>query len=67
MCYPSWKSFFFRGNGRKEMFYLMMHSTCYLRLYGVRDMVKDRSDNERGNLLPPLHGLLFSINSKGLF
>ena len=28
-------------------------------------MVKDHSDSERGNLLPP-HGILFSINSKGL-
>ena len=27
-------------------------------------MVKDHSDSERGNPLPP-HGLLFSINSKG--
>ena len=34
----------------------------YLRLYGIRHMVKDHSDSERGNLLPP-HGLLFSINS----
>ena len=29
-------------------------------------MVKDHSDSERENLLPP-HGLLFSINSKGSF
>ena len=29
--------------GRKEMFYLMAHSThLYLRLYGVRHMVKDQ-------------------------
>ena len=35
----------------------------YLRLYGVRHMVKDHSDSEKGNPLPP-HGLLFSINSK---
>ena len=34
-------------------------NTFYLRLYGVRHMVKDHSDSERGNLLPP-HGLLFS-------
>ena len=32
--------------------------TFYLRLCGVRHMVKDHSDSERGNLLPP-HGLLF--------
>ena len=30
-------------------------------------MVKDHSDSERGNLLPPLHGLLFPISSKGSF
>ena len=30
-------------------------------------MVKDHSDSERGNLLPPLHGLLFPINSRGSF
>ena len=41
-------------------------NTFYLRLYGVRHMVKDHSDSERGNLLPP-HGLLFSIDSKGSF
>ena len=31
--------------------------TFYLRLYGVRHMVKDHSDSEKGNLLPP-HRLL---------
>ena len=34
--------------------------------YGVRHMVKDHSDSERGNMLPP-HGLLVPINSKGSF
>ena len=29
-------------------------------------MVKDHTDSERGNLLPP-HGLLFPISSKGSF
>ena len=33
-------------------------NTFYLRLYGVGHMVKDHSDSERGNPLPP-HGLLF--------
>ena len=42
-------------------------NTFYLRLYGVRHMVKDHSDSERGNPLLPLHGLLFSISSKGSF
>ena len=38
-------------------------NTFYLRLYGVRHMVKDHSDSENGNPLPP-HRLLFPINSK---
>ena len=42
-------------------------NTFYLRLYGVRHIVKDHSDKEKGNPLPPLHGLLLSINSKGSF
>ena len=41
-------------------------NTFYLRLYGVRHMVKDLSDSEKGNPLPP-HRLLFPINSKGSF
>ena len=38
-------------------------NTFYLRLYGVRHMIKD---NERENSLPP-HGQLFPISSKGSF
>ena len=38
-------------------------NTFYLRLYGVRHMVKDHSDSERGNPLSP-HRLLLSINKK---
>ena len=41
-------------------------NTFYLRLYGVRHMVKDHSDSEKGNPLP-LHRLLLSINSKSSF
>ena len=41
-------------------------NTFYQRLYGVRHMVKDHSDSEKGNPLPP-HRLLLSINSKGSF
>ena len=55
--------------GRQEgnIFLLTTHSTHFiLRLYGVGHMVKDHSDSERGNPLPP-HGLLFPINSKGYF
>ena len=39
-------------------------NTFYLRLHGVRHMVKDHSDSERGNPLPP-HGLRFPSSSKG--
>ena len=41
-------------------------NTFYLWLYGVGHMVKDHSDSERGNPLPP-HGLFFPISSKGSF
>ena len=41
-------------------------NTFYLRLYGVRHMVTDHSDSEKGNPLPP-HRLLLSSNSKGSF
>ena len=41
-------------------------NTFNLRLYGVRHMVKDHSDSEKGNPLAP-HRLLLSINSKGSF
>ena len=41
-------------------------NTFYLRLYGVGHMVKDHSDSERGNPLPP-HRLLLPINNKDCF
>ena len=41
-------------------------NTFYLQLYGVRHMVKDHSDSQKRNSLPP-HRLLLSINSKGSF
>ena len=41
-------------------------NTFYLRLYGVKHMVKDHSDSEKGNPLPP-HRLLFPIHSKSSF
>ena len=53
----------------REMFSVTTHATVingYLRLYGVRHMVKDHSDSEKGNPLPP-HRLLFPINNKGSF
>ena len=41
-------------------------NTFYQRLYGVRHMVEDHSDSEKGNPLLP-HRLLLSINSKDSF
>ena len=56
------------ARGRKEGNVLFNDAlnTFYLRLYGVGHMVKDHSDSERGNPLPP-HRLLLLINSKGSF
>ena len=51
---------------RKTIFYDVLN-TFYVQLYDVRHMVKDHRDNERGNPLPPLHGLPFPISSKGSF
>ena len=58
----------YSDNERKEGNVLFNDTlnTFYLRLYGVRHMVKDHSDSERGNPLPP-HGLLLPISSKGSF
>ena len=50
----------------REMFYLTTHSTHFIYGYMASDMVKDHSDSEKGNPLPP-HRLLLSINSKGSF
>ena len=55
-----------RKEGKRYILFNDALNTFYLRLYGVRHMVKDHSDSERGNPLPP-HGLLFPINSKGSF
>ena len=52
--------------GEREMFYLKTHSTHFIYGYMASDMVKDHSDSEKGNPLPP-HRLLLSINSKGSF
>ena len=54
-----------RKEGRKEGNVLSNDAlhTFYLRLYGVRHMVKDHSDSESRNPLLP-HRLLFPINSK---
>ena len=56
-----------REEGRKEVFYLTTHTTHFI--YGYMDvghMVKDHSDSERENSLPP-YGLLFPSSNKGCF
>ena len=61
---PLFSTFFYLKNERKEMFLFNdALNTFYLWLYGV----KDYSDSERGNKLPPFHGLFFLISSKGSF
>ena len=52
--------------GERNVLFNDALNTFYIWLYGVRHMVKDNSDSEKGNLLPP-HRLLLSINSKGSF
>ena len=55
-------SLVFIGMKLWKCFYLTSHSTHFI--YGY--MVKDHSDSEKGNPLPP-HRLLFPVNSKGSF
>ena len=51
----------------REMLFLKTHSTHFIYGYMASDhAVKDHSDSEKGNPLPP-HRLLFPINSKGSF
>ena len=55
------------STGRKEMFYLTTHSTYFI--YGCMTldiiMVKDHSDSERGNPLPPL-GYSFRLAARDI-
>ena len=62
----TWTSPSFPVSKEANVLYNDALNTFYLRVYGVRHMVKDHSDSEKGNPLPP-HRLLFSINSKGSF
>ena len=43
----------FQGRKEGNVVFNDALSTFYLRLYGVIHMVKDHSDSERGNPLPP--------------
>ena len=51
---------------QERIYYLMTHSTHFIYGCMTSDMDLDYSDNKRGNLLPPLYGLLFQISKKGL-
>ena len=62
----NWRSSTSRKRKEGNILFNDALNTFYLRLYGVRHMVKDHSDSQRGNPLPP-HGLLFPINSRGSF
>ena len=44
--------------GERNVLFNNAFNTFYLRLYGIKHMVKDHSDSEKGNPLP-LHRLLF--------
>ena len=63
--YYCFKLYLYRERERNVLFNDALN-TFYLRLYGVRHMVKDHCDSEKENTLPP-HRLLLSINSKGSF
>ena len=60
------QGFVYEGERERNVLFNDALNTFYLRLYGVRHMVNDHSDSEKGNPLPP-HRLLFPINSKGSF
>ena len=62
LCYPVYLMVHIKGRKEENVLF----NRFYLRLYGVTHMVKDHSDSEKGNLLPP-QGLIFVISSKGSF
>ena len=53
LCFVVLGGVFSAEDGRKEMFYLTTHSTHFICGCMASDMVKDHSDSEKGNLLPP--------------
>ena len=55
-----------KGRQDGNVLFIDTLNTFYLRLYGVRHMIKDHSDSEKVNPLPP-HELLFAISNKGSF
>ena len=55
-----WFNTFKKGRKEGNVLFNDTLNIFYLRLYGVRHMVKDHSDSERRNPLPP-HRLLFLL------
>ena len=51
----------------KNFLFINALKTFYLQLNGIWHIVKDHLDSKRGNMLLPLHGLLFLIINKGSF
>ena len=66
LCSRYWAVVLLHAERERNVLFNDALNTFYLRLYGVRHMVKDHSDSEKGNPLPP-HRLLLAINSKGYF
>ena len=64
--WPIYNNKVWKGERERNVLFNDALNTFYLRLYGVRHMVKDHSDSEKGTPLPP-HRLFLSINSKGSF
>ena len=54
------------GERERNVLFKDALNTFYLRLYGIRHMVMDHSDSDKGNPLPP-HWLLFSISIHRIF
>ena len=50
---------FMRNKEGRKILYNDTLNTFYLQSYRVRHMIKDQSDSQRGNPLPPLHEPLF--------
>ena len=53
----------FCGRQEGNILFNNTHNTFHLQLYGIRYMVKDHSDSERGNPLPP-HGYSFQLAAR---
>ena len=54
-----------QGKGRKQI--CIFNDIHFSYGYMASDMVKDYSISKRGIPLPPLHGILYPISSKGSF